>query len=166
MTDYYKILNVSFGASEAEIKISFRKLANKHHPDKNGGSKQSEDTFKIILNAYETLSKKENRVVYDLKYKQYFHQANSETANQNRTDSTTKQKKSKTSTPKQKEYQKTMTTKPNLNYAFWFVIVIFLLLFVYSVNKTTTTGNPKADKLLEEQKSDNTPQSGEINFEK
>ena len=68
-TDYYRILNININATEKEIKKSFRVLASIHHPDKNRGSKKSEETFKIILNAYETLIDSEKRALYDLEYR-------------------------------------------------------------------------------------------------
>jgi molecular chaperone DnaJ len=63
--DYYGLLGVAKNASEAEIKSAFRKLAMKHHPDKNPGNKESEDRFRKINAAYETLSTPEKRSLYD-----------------------------------------------------------------------------------------------------
>ena len=63
--DYYKILGVSKNATQAEIKKSYRKLALKHHPDKNKGNKESEEKFKAISEANEVLSNKEKRKQYD-----------------------------------------------------------------------------------------------------
>lgn len=61
--DYYKLLGVEKGASEAEIKKAFRKLAHEHHPDKNGG--QNSEKFKEINEAYQVLGNKERRQQYD-----------------------------------------------------------------------------------------------------
>jgi hypothetical protein len=154
LTDYYKILNVTFGASETEIKKRFRKLATIHHPDKNGGSIKSEETFKVLLNAYETLSNK-----------QHFQQTKSETTNKNSTSSNTKHKHPK-QPPRNREYQKTEKTNPKVNYSFWIIVVILVLFYLYNANKTTTTGNPKADQQLEVQQPENRPQSGELDFNK
>ncbi len=164
MTDLYKILNVTFGASETEIKKRFWKLAKIHHPDKNGGNNMSEETFKVILNAYEILSDKEKRSIYDIKYKQHFQKNKSETSNQSNTN--TKQEEPKQPPPRNTEYQKTEKTNPKVNYNFWLVVVLFAILYLYNANKSTTTGNSKADKLLEEQKPENRPQSGELDFNK
>lgn len=60
-TDYYKILGVEKSASEKDVKMAFRKLAHKHHPDKGGDEKK----FKEINKAYQVLSNKEKRSQYD-----------------------------------------------------------------------------------------------------
>jgi len=63
--DYYKVLGVPKGASEKEIKAAYRKLAHKHHPDKNQGDKAAEARFKEIAEAYDVLGDKEKRRRYD-----------------------------------------------------------------------------------------------------
>lgn len=60
--DYYKTLGVDKGASEAEVKKAFHKLAHKYHPDKSGGD---EAKFKEINEAYQVLSNKDKRAQYD-----------------------------------------------------------------------------------------------------
>ncbi|MFH0974435.1 MAG: DnaJ domain-containing protein [Spirochaetota bacterium] len=62
---YYRLLNISKDASIDEIKTAFRRLAHKFHPDKNQGTKESEEKFKEICNAYEVLIDPEMRLVYD-----------------------------------------------------------------------------------------------------
>lgn len=62
--DYYAILNLSRGASDDEIKKAYRKLALKYHPDKNK-SPEAEEKFKLIAEAYEVLSDKRKRDLYD-----------------------------------------------------------------------------------------------------
>lgn len=69
--DYYEVLGLAKGASEQEIKRAYKRLAAKHHPDKNQGSKDAEEKFKEIKEAYEVLSDGEKRAMYD----QYGHQA-------------------------------------------------------------------------------------------
>lgn len=69
--DYYEVLGLSKGASEQEIKRAYKRLAAKHHPDKNQGSKDAEEKFKEIKEAYEVLGDSEKRTMYD----QYGHQA-------------------------------------------------------------------------------------------
>lgn len=62
--DYYSILGISRSASEDEIKKAYRKLALKYHPDKNK-TPEAEEKFKLIAEAYEVLSDKKKRDVYD-----------------------------------------------------------------------------------------------------
>lgn len=63
--DLYEILGVARGATDDEIKRAYRKLAQKHHPDRNKGDKTSEGKFKEINAAYEVLSDKKKRAQYD-----------------------------------------------------------------------------------------------------
>jgi len=63
--DYYKLLGVEKNASPEEIKKAYRKLALKHHPDRNKGNKEAEEQFKKISEAYAVLSDKEKRQQYD-----------------------------------------------------------------------------------------------------
>ena len=63
--DYYKILGVTKTASPEEIKKAYRKLAVKHHPDKNPDNKQAEESFKLANEANEVLGNPEKRKKYD-----------------------------------------------------------------------------------------------------
>jgi molecular chaperone DnaJ len=63
--DYYKILGVGKGASDEEIKKSYRKLARQYHPDRNPGDKKAEERFKEISQAHDVLSDPEKRKAYD-----------------------------------------------------------------------------------------------------
>lgn len=63
--DFYQILGVAKSASDDEIKKAYRKLAMKHHPDRNPGNTESEAKFKEINQAYEVLSNAEKRTAYD-----------------------------------------------------------------------------------------------------
>lgn len=63
--DYYEVLGVSRNASEAEIKKAYRRLAMKHHPDRNPGDASAEVAFKEAKEAYEILSEARTRDAYD-----------------------------------------------------------------------------------------------------
>lgn len=63
--DYYEILGVKREATADEIKKVYRKLALKHHPDKNQGDGDAEEKFKEINEAYSVLSDEEKRAAYD-----------------------------------------------------------------------------------------------------
>ncbi|MCP8897848.1 molecular chaperone DnaJ [Gilvimarinus xylanilyticus] len=63
--DYYEVLGVSKDASAQELKKAYRRVAMKHHPDRNPGDKESEDKFKEASEAYEILSDEQKRAAYD-----------------------------------------------------------------------------------------------------
>lgn len=63
--DYYQTLGVPRSASQKDIRTSYRKLAAKHHPDRNKGDKASEEKFKEIGEAYAVLNDEEKRKFYD-----------------------------------------------------------------------------------------------------
>ena len=65
MSDPYAILGVSRGASEAEIKSAYRKLAKELHPDRNKDNPQAAERFSTVTRAYDLLSDKEKRAQFD-----------------------------------------------------------------------------------------------------
>jgi len=63
--DFYDVLGINKGSSSEQIKAAYRKLAVKHHPDKNPGDKTSEEKFKEASEAYHILSDQERKQNYD-----------------------------------------------------------------------------------------------------
>ena len=65
--DFYEVLGVPKNAAEEDIKKAYRKLAMKHHPDRNQGdtAKKSEEKFKEAKEAYEMLTDPQKRAAYD-----------------------------------------------------------------------------------------------------
>ena len=63
--DYYEVLGLNRDASEEEIKKAYRKLAMKHHPDRNPDNPKAEEQFKEAKEAYEILSDGQKRAAYD-----------------------------------------------------------------------------------------------------
>jgi molecular chaperone DnaJ len=65
MRDLYEVLGVERGASQADLKKAYRRLAQQFHPDKNPEDKAAEEKFKEAANAYQILSDEEQRAAYD-----------------------------------------------------------------------------------------------------
>lgn len=65
MRDLYVVLGVDRGASQADLKKAYRRLAIQFHPDKNPDDKAAEERFKEAANAYQILSDEEKRALYD-----------------------------------------------------------------------------------------------------
>ena len=63
--DYYKVLDVPRGATEAEIKKAYRRLAMKYHPDRNPNDRDAEEAFKEAKEACEVLTDPHKRAAYD-----------------------------------------------------------------------------------------------------
>lgn len=63
--DYYEVLSVDRGATQADIKKAYRQLAKKYHPDLNPNNAEAEDKFKEASEAYEVLHDPEKRKIYD-----------------------------------------------------------------------------------------------------
>lgn len=66
MISHYKTLGVERTADQNEIKIAYRQMTIKWHPDKNPGDASAEEKFKHVVDAYEVLSDPEKRMIYDL----------------------------------------------------------------------------------------------------
>ena len=64
MADYYAVLGVPRDAADDDIKKAYRKLAMQYHPDRNNGSKDAEEQFKSITEAYDILRDPAKRQAY------------------------------------------------------------------------------------------------------
>jgi molecular chaperone DnaJ len=65
MAEFYSVLGVPRTASDEEIKKAYRKLAMQYHPDRNNGSKEAEERFKQLTEAYDVLRDPQKRAAYD-----------------------------------------------------------------------------------------------------
>lgn len=65
MADYYATLGIERGASDDDVKKAYRKLAMRYHPDRNNGSRDAEEQFKEITEAYDVLRDPQKRAAYD-----------------------------------------------------------------------------------------------------
>jgi molecular chaperone DnaJ len=65
MADFYNTLGVARNASDDEIKKAYRKLAMTYHPDRNNGSREAEEKFKEITEAYDVLRDPDKRAMFD-----------------------------------------------------------------------------------------------------
>lgn len=65
MRDYFEVLEVQRTASDEEVKAAYRRLAMRWHPDRNNGSKEAEEKFKELTEAYDVLRDPQKRAVYE-----------------------------------------------------------------------------------------------------
>ena len=63
--DYYDTLGLNQQASDVDIKKAYKKLAMKHHPDRNNGNPESTENFKEVKKAYDILSDPQKKSMYD-----------------------------------------------------------------------------------------------------
>lgn len=84
MKNYYQTLGVERNASSDDIKLAYRKLAQKFHPDKNNGDKFFEERFKEIQEAYEILSDLYEKGKYDTNYDYFFNRQSKSNWSQSR----------------------------------------------------------------------------------
>jgi DnaJ-class molecular chaperone len=66
MENFYNLLGIPENASQEDIKKAYRRLALIHHPDKNDGTKESEEKFKALKSAYDELCNNDKRIQYDM----------------------------------------------------------------------------------------------------
>ncbi|MBM6497987.1 DnaJ domain-containing protein [Flavobacterium macrobrachii] len=113
MKDYYKSLELNFGATSTDIKTAYRRLAKKYHPDLHFGNKLFEEKFKEINEAYSILNDKAKKDIYDINYQKskYRQSTNNNSSNSTKNSEKKEQKQEPNSEPKTK-YQNTTKEKP------------------------------------------------------
>ena len=113
MKDYYKSLELNFGATSTDIKTAYRRLAKKYHPDLHFGNKLFEEKFKDINEAYSILNDKAKKDIYDINYQKskYRQSTNNNSSNSTNNSEKKEQKQEPNSEPKTK-YQNTTKEKP------------------------------------------------------
>lgn len=151
--DHYSILGLKLSSSEKEIKSQYRKLASIMHPDKNNGSKKSEEEFKALANAHEILSNVDKRAFYNKSYEEFYQIKIENTFQNNNTQANQKRKNPLSD----------KNSGSIINYIIWGVFIILIIYWI--IPNETSTGSFKADKALKEQKK-NRPESGELDFNK
>lgn len=72
MVNYYKVLKVSPGATQAEIKSAYRRLARKMHPDVKGNTEKATHEFAQVTKAYEILSNEQERAYFDRRLRKFY----------------------------------------------------------------------------------------------
>ena len=75
--NYYEILGININSTTKEIKKHYYRLAKKYHPDKNNGDLNKCEDFKLLSEAYTTLSNPKKRLIYDIKIKYNLYLPNS-----------------------------------------------------------------------------------------
>ncbi len=77
MENLYRVLGVPEDAAEDDLKLAYRKLAKKYHPDANPGDRECEKRFQAINEAYSILSSPEKRKKYDAEYRRFWAESGS-----------------------------------------------------------------------------------------
>ena len=133
--DYYAVLQVPRFSSMAEIKVAYRNLAKKYHPDINPGNKNAEDKFKEINSAYDLLSDEQNKLIYDNKLRNPFAQQQEQFKQQQRHQYDQYQRAKYEEFLRQqqraREFQQTRqdeNEKPNYDINPWRIIFIVLII--------------------------------------
>lgn len=158
--NYYTILGVSANASFDELKLAYRNLAKKYHPDVNPNNKAAEDMFKEIQQAYDVLSNADKRSLYDVKQArkttsggpQYKSNSAQYTGNAYQYAQQQAQRKNQfysTVKPKPKKHDKTERYQILISVGIAFV----LLYLIISYSSGTRTVPAKASNLVVSEKS-------------
>lgn len=141
--NYYAILGCKVDSTPEQIKAQYRKLVALHHPDKNFGSLESENKFKLILEAYEVLSDPITRRKHDIHIQ---------------------------TTPINANVDHIKSPKDNLANIYKLDLLVYGLLIIITVfaliKFTKTTDNSVKNATIKEQNKAERPHTGEIDFTK
>jgi curved DNA-binding protein CbpA len=140
MINYYKILGVHDFASAGEIKMAYRKLSKKFHPDVNDGDKFFEELFKEIQNAYGILSNKNKKEIYDKELKKTLSNSNNFNFEKNKNKSENQDKEETKNTNTKTTASNQTSTKPQsessiLNFWSLSVFIIASIIIIIISNK-------------------------------
>lgn len=115
MKDYYKILELNFGANELEVKKAYRTLVQKYHPDKNFGQRTYEEKLKEVNEAYTFLSDSTKKTNYDIQYKNIFNKQSSSSTNNTNSTNNNRNNENRNSNANSKTENDNNTTNMNDN---------------------------------------------------
>lgn len=140
--NYYEILELDTNASAEDIKKSYRKLAMKYHPDRNNGNKSAEEKFKLLNEAYITLSDDSKKRDYDFSLKSGFNSGNAgQQANMNDFFANSFEEMFK-NFGFQHNFQQSRIQTLNVNLDFWEAALGCTKTYEFALN--TTSGKKKA----------------------
>jgi len=147
MKNHYQTLGLKFSATEAEIKIAYKKLATKFHPDKNDGDDFFTERFKDIQEAYDTLSDAEKRKRYDEIWKHFFANKTEQTTRPKEDNQQSKKDVYPSESNKKEPVQNTSPDNLNKNIFLVAILVIGVFVLVMSMksNKRIETETPIED---------------------
>lgn len=156
MTNYYYVLGLSENATADEIKVAFKKLAIKYHPDKHAGDSAMEEKFKEINEAYQVLSDPYEKTRFDLKlkYQQFSSSQETSYASTSRPPHTYRQTRTNQRPPYRRSHSKEDYRKNAIATAYAFGIAFAIgLLVMMVVWAKQSYDTQKREKLLAERRS-------------
>jgi curved DNA-binding protein CbpA len=177
---YYEKFGIKETASALDIKIAYRKLAIKYHPDKNEGDKKSENIFKQVNNIYETLSDVDSRRQYDAELKR-MRGAERQYTSTNQEYQRQQDYQQTNSSPRKEDKYTYRKTTSSTKYApfekdfsgFTILstlgIIVFAIYFTSNTSKKSIGNNPSileydSNLVNSNYNNENSPSTGEINF--